>query len=229
MAPGADRSIATVGVFRNPHIPAALPLAEEIVRALRRESSGGTMDECLDDIEACLRRVNDTVERALDFAKAKPFRPRPCRLETVIADAKALAATYMRKREITWEERLEPGLPDLVADPDQLTQALVNIILNACKAMPSGGRLSLVATRDGERVALEVADAGVGIRPEDLDRIFDPFYSGYGEGAGLGLPLARRIVEAHGGSIAVRSTVGEGTVFRIELPVEPANAEHLDH
>jgi len=199
------------------------------VRVLRRGTSGKAREECLDDIEACLRRVNETVERTLNFARARPFQPRPCSLKAVIEAVKDLAATYVRKSDIAWEEEIAPGIPDLVADPDQLAQALVNLVLNGCKAMPSGGRLSLRAWPDGGRVVLEVADTGIGIPPEDLGRIFDPFYSGFGEGAGLGLPLARRIVRAHGGSISVRSTVGEGTVFRIELPLEPANAERPGH
>ncbi len=199
------------------------------VRALRRGASGKVRDECLDDIEACLRRVNDTVERTLNFARARPFQPRPCSLKSVIEAVKNLAATYVRKSDIAWEEDIAPGIPDLVADPDQLAQALVNLVLNACKAMPSGGRLSLRAWPDGKGVVVEVGDTGIGIPPQELGRIFDPFYSGFGEGAGLGLPLARRIVKAHGGSISVRSTVGEGTVFRIELPLEPDHAKRPGH
>jgi len=90
--------------------------------------------------------------------------------------------------------------------------------------MPSGGRLSVRARAEGKSVVVEVGDTGIGIPPEDLDRIFDPFYSGFGEGAGLGLPLARRIVEAHGGTVRAKSEVGQGTVFTIELPTEPPDA-----
>ena len=199
------------------------------VRALRQRPEEATHQECLDDIEACLRRIDDTIERTLNFARARPFQARRCRIEAVIENVKRLASTYVRKSDAQWEGAIEDGIPEIVADPEQLALALLNLVLNACKAMPSGGRLSVRARGDGQRVVVEVGDTGIGIRPEDLDRIFDPFYSGFGEGAGLGLPLTRRIVEAHGGAIRASSRVGQGTVFTIELPTEPPDAQRPGH
>jgi len=223
-----SQRLATIGQIatmmaheiRNPLAGISLAL-----RTLRRRPEEAMHRECVDDIEACVRRVDETIERALNFARVRPFERRRCRIEGVIENVKRLAATYVRKSEIQWEEAIEDGMPDLVADPEQLAHALLNLVLNACKAMPSGGRLSVRARAEGQKVVVEVGDTGVGIPPEDLERIFDPFYSGFGEGAGLGLPLARRIVEAHGGAIRVRSELGQGTVFTIELPTEPPDAE----
>jgi signal transduction histidine kinase len=120
---------------------------------------------------------------------------------------------------------LEPGLPPLRLDPNLLHQALLNILVNARQAMPNGGRLT-VSTRlrqdlmgKGEVVEVAIADTGLGILEEDRSRIFQPFFTTKAQGTGLGLAIAARIIEQHGGSIAVESAVGNGTTFRIVFPV----------
>ena len=207
--------------IRNPLAGMSLAL-----RTLR--TSGGDKQleaECLDDLEACLRRIDNTVSRALDFSKARPPMPRPCRLPDILAAARQLTAAYARKSRVDLHAELPAGLPELVADPDQLEQVFVNLILNACKAMPQGGRVTLRAWSDPGRILAEVADTGIGIPPEQLARVFNPFQSGFAEGVGLGLSLSKRILAAHGGAISVESTPGQGTTFRIELPLEPPHAQ----
>jgi signal transduction histidine kinase len=110
-------------------------------------------------------------------------------------------------------------VPPFAFDPDQLTQVLWNVSLNAIEAMKGQGRLRIHARREGDEVVVEVADTGPGIPPDDLRRIFEPFYSKRSGGTGLGLPIARRIVVAHGGRIDVESVVGTGTQILIRLPV----------
>lgn len=121
--------------------------------------------------------------------------------------------------------RLQPGLPSLRLDPNLVHQALLNILVNARQAMPNGGQLS-VATRhrqnlmgEGEVVELSISDTGPGILEENRSRIFQPFFTTKAQGTGLGLAIAARIIEQHGGSIAVESEVGKGTTFRIVFPV----------
>jgi two-component system NtrC family sensor kinase len=183
-----------------------------------------TRRTCHEDLAEGLRRINDTVSRALDFAKARPPEPRRCSLAGIIEEARRLTATYVRKSRVALEADLPADLPALVADPTQLEQLFVNLILNACKAMPEGGRLTIRARANARRVRTEVTDTGIGIAPEHLDRIFDPFYSRFPEGTGLGLAICQRIASAHGGVLRVRSQPGEGSTFTVELPPEPLDA-----
>ena len=185
--------------------------------------------ECVGDLDGCLQRINATVSRVLDFAKARPLDLRSCRLPDILDAARALTATYIRRSNIGLDADLPPDLPQIVADPDQLEQVYVNLILNACKAMPNGGRVAIRARANAHTLCTEVTDTGIGIEPKDMDHIFDTFYSGFGDGTGLGLPLCRRIIAAHGGTIDVQSTPGKGSTFRIELPLEPQDASSADH
>jgi len=122
-------------------------------------------------------------------------------------------------------KRFQPGLPALRLDPNLLHQALLNILINARQAMANGGQLT-VSTRlrenlggKGEAVEIAVSDTGVGILEEHRSRIFQPFFTTKARGTGLGLAIAARIVEQHGGRIEVESDAGQGTTFRIVLPV----------
>ncbi|MBL8896403.1 MAG: hypothetical protein JNM84_02190 [Planctomycetes bacterium] len=131
--------------------------------------------------------------------------------------------------ELAWE--VSPYVPALQGDRELLRQALVNLIGNAIKYTPEGGRVALEATLDGEELEIAIADTGIGIGPEDLPRIFDKFYrasqaqSSRIPGTGLGLPLARYLVESHGGRIEVSSVLGQGSTFRVRLPVLASSAE----
>jgi signal transduction histidine kinase len=120
---------------------------------------------------------------------------------------------------------IDPSLPRIHADSQQLAQVLVNLFLNAIDAMPNGGKLTVaaqIATHDHTPPALvvSVADSGIGIEKDFLPKIFQPFYTAKKRrGLGLGLPICERIVNNHGGSIEVKSRHGEGTTFTIYLPI----------
>ncbi|HET9684344.1 MAG TPA: PAS domain-containing sensor histidine kinase [Gemmatimonadaceae bacterium] len=126
---------------------------------------------------------------------------------------------------VTLREHYDPDLPEVDADPERITQVLSNVVGNALKFTPDGGRVTIRVQRGGRGVIISVADTGEGIPPEQLPRIFDRFFqvasegpNGPRHGAGLGLPIARGIVEAHGGSIRVESEPGSGSLVTIELP-----------
>jgi two-component system sensor histidine kinase HydH len=112
-------------------------------------------------------------------------------------------------------------------DPDRLTQVLLNIYLNALESMTDGGvlKIELSCDSDAGGIDIKIADTGSGIRPEDLSKIFDPYYTTKSSGTGLGLAIAHNIIEAIGGQILVESQPGQGTTFRITIP-KPVTDEH---
>jgi signal transduction histidine kinase len=115
------------------------------------------------------------------------------------------------------------------ADPEQLQQVFLNLFTNACDAMPMGGILTL-RLRAGPTVVIEIIDTGTGISPADLPRVMDTFFTTKppGSGTGLGLPICRRIVESHGGSLSIESELGKGTTVRIFLPAADEGARSHD-
>ncbi|OPY72715.1 MAG: Sensor protein ZraS [Syntrophorhabdus sp. PtaU1.Bin050] len=117
---------------------------------------------------------------------------------------------------------LSSDLPEIDADPSQLTQVFVNLIVNAIQAMPYGGTLTIRTFRERGKVSLAIEDTGVGMDEEVLQKIFTPFFTtkDVGLGTGLGLPVAHGIIAAHGGSIKIESKVGKGTTCRIQLPTK---------
>ena len=110
-------------------------------------------------------------------------------------------------------------LPEVDLDSGQIRQALLNIVLNANQSMPDGGQLSVRAYRVNDHMTIDVVDTGAGIRPDRIDKLFDLFYSTKNEGTGLGLPIAQRIINTHGGEIKIKSREGKGSTFSILLPL----------
>jgi signal transduction histidine kinase len=117
---------------------------------------------------------------------------------------------------------VEPHLPKVRADRTLLGRAVTNLIENGLHAMPEGGRLAVTVRRAGAAVELVVADTGVGMDPEALERAFEPYFSTKATGTGLGLPIARRNVELNGGTITVESGRGRGTTVTVRLPAVSA-------
>jgi signal transduction histidine kinase len=118
---------------------------------------------------------------------------------------------------------VDPSLPPHSLDPLRMSQALGNLLSNAVKFTPAGGKISVVVGRRGSDLVFRVTDTGLGIPPEDLDKIFTPFYRGaqgkrFSEGMGLGLSIARELARAHGGDLTVTSTPGQGSTFELAVP-----------
>jgi two-component system, OmpR family, sensor kinase len=167
----------------------------------------------------------------LDSEMVEP-RKEPFSLAELVQDNVQRFQLLAAEKGVELTAELAPGLPLVEADIGMIERVLENLIDNAVRFTPEGGRVSLAARRDGDRLAVVVRDSGIGIPPEDLPRVFDRFVRGGGDGtprgtgAGLGLAIARRILELHGGEIGVRSWPGEGTEVRFVLP--PAGVPESD-
>ncbi len=167
-----------------------------------------------------VRRLNALVEESLALARPPRLQPVPLAVGDVVDEVIGLVEAEAGAAGVRVERRVPAGLPALVADPDRLKQVLLNVARNGLEAMPDGGTLAFTAAATARTVTLEVADTGAGIPPEARTRIFEPFYTTKVTGLGLGLAIARRIVEAHGGSLAVEPGVARGSRFRITLPLQ---------
>jgi signal transduction histidine kinase len=178
----------------------------------------------LGDIKREVARLNELVRNFLSLAHADRGEKVPSSLAAIVEETLRLFRKEAESKGVQVETRLEPVEPMLL-DPQLVRRAFTNVVLNALRAMePDGGTLTIALERRGGpsgEVMLSVADTGCGIEPGELDRIFLPYYTTHPEGTGLGLPIARGALEAHGGRIEVSSRPGAGT--RVEL-IFPAAA-----
>ncbi len=166
-------------------------------------------------------RVRKIIRNLLDFSRRKPSWMRPADLRIPIKETIALVHGLAESSHIRIVEEY-PDLPVTVnMDHDEMKQVFINIAYNALQAMPSGGEFRVHITVQDHQVVSEFRDTGVGIAPEHLDKIFEPFFSTKesGDGTGLGLSISYRIIQNHGGMIEAASEVGQGTVFRVTLPL----------
>jgi signal transduction histidine kinase len=179
-------------------------------------------DRYLQVVADGLERIRRAVSQLLDYSSVHVTDITDCDLSRLVARTLEFLEFQITRSGIEVENRLPPLV--LPADAHKMEQVLVNLVLNAIVAMPSGGRLRFRHIADGPFLTLIVSDTGGGIPPENLEKIFDPFFTTKrsGEGTGLGLAVCRKIIEQHGGKISASSRPGEGTEFRISLPFAPA-------
>ncbi|HSJ14732.1 MAG TPA: ATP-binding protein [Longimicrobiales bacterium] len=165
------------------------------------------------------RRIAELSRRLVDLARPGDPVLRPVDLNAVIREGFELVEKQLHRSAITTRLQLDLAIPIVRADPHQLQQVLLNLLLNAERALHAGGGSVDVTTHaQGGWAAVVVSDTGPGIEAADLPRIFLPFFSRSG-GTGLGLPLARQLVHAHGGTIDVESLPGMGAKFTVRVPV----------
>lgn len=227
--------------IRNP-----LMIIRATLTSLRRDHvSAADRKEAAADIDEETTRLNNLVSDVLDFAKPIRFELAPANLNDVCRASAAAAWVGHDSSEVQLE--LDPDMPVAVTDAERMRTALVNILTNARHAVhaAAGARTShddgsadasgsvAVATRPGVivktryaagRVAITIQDFGTGISADDMSHIFDPYFTTRRKGTGLGLPIAKNIIEGLGGSITVSSTVGEGTAIRLDLPLTAEDA-----
>lgn len=173
------------------------------------------------------KRCQKIIEDLMQFARPGDAQRRPTYISALIDTTLHIMDNRLYKQKVTMARQVQPELPPLHADPQQLEQVLINLYLNALDAMPGGGTLTVGAALDGtdakQSIVITVADTGMGIDEQDLHKIFQPFYTARKKnGLGLGLPICERIAKSHGGRMEVQSKPGKGTTFTIHLPVENA-------
>jgi signal transduction histidine kinase len=191
------------------------------LQRLRAEFAPAPVDEYarfVDLMQGEVARLNAIVEEFLTLARPLPLAPAPVAVGPLVEELAALVEGQARAASITLRVAVPAPAPTVVADRDHLKQVLLNLVLNAVQATGPGGVVTLEAQAARDGVALVVADTGPGIPPDALPRIFDPYFTTKAGGLGLGLTIARRIVEAHGGTLEAESVPGQGARFRVRLP-----------
>ncbi|HSO20099.1 MAG TPA: ATP-binding protein, partial [Desulfosarcina sp.] len=199
-----------------------------IVYLQRRRSGDALVEEYTRLVSEEIDRLNLVVTEFLYFARQSPPKRAAADINRLIVATQQLFEERARQSGIRFHNQLDGGLPEMLVDPHQFEQVLVNLVINAMDALPDGGDITFTTRvlpdaagpQNGRRCRMEVMDNGIGIARAQIESIFDPFFSTKDGGTGLGLPLSLGIVENHGGSIRVASEEGVGTTVIIECPIQ---------
>jgi PAS domain S-box-containing protein len=178
----------------------------------------------LQTIVVQVERITRVMNQLLAFARRKAPDRGPLALKAIIENSVEMFQERLARSRVLVEVTAEEACPNVLADTDQMSQVMINLIMNAVHAMPDGGTLRIGLAQEKDMVKLTVADTGHGIPQEALKKIFEPFFTTkeFGKGTGLGLTVVKGIIEEHQGLIAVESAPGGGTTFTILLPMAPS-------
>ncbi|MGH7422269.1 MAG: ATP-binding protein [Candidatus Methylomirabilales bacterium] len=172
-----------------------------------------------------IRRLDRVVQGFLRFIRPEELSLRLFDLNALLKDVAALLETEWQKEGIRFAFQFDPTLPLIAADEELLRQAFLNIMLNACQAMPKGGVVNIsTEMEEWEFVKVNIADPGIGIPPEDMGKIYQLYYTTKPHGSGIGLSLVYRVVQMHNGSLETSSEVGRGTTMIVRLPVSQSRS-----
>jgi signal transduction histidine kinase len=182
----------------------------------------------LDLMETETRRTSRIVSNLLAFSRQSKMEPRSLDINRLIEQTLFLNSNLLKICGVKVEKKLDPNLPELVGTEDQLQQVFMNLVSNAAEAMEtSGGGVLKVTSKllnSEGKIQINVSDTGPGIAYVNISKLFEPFFTTKkkGKGVGLGLSVAYGIIQEHGGSIFVRSTIGNGATFQVRLPLKPS-------
>ena len=181
----------------------------------------------IEKIEAASLHAREVIKKLLTFARQVPSEQRTTDVNQVVRDSLYFFEARCAKTGIAVEYELDPGLPAICADPAQINQVLVNLVVNALQAMPDGGVLRVKTAGCDGCICLSVEDSGIGMTPDVLEQVFVPFFTtkDVGQGTGLGLPVVHGIVTSHAGAISIHSEPGRGTRVDVRLPTLPNDQE----
>ena len=182
-----------------------------------------------------IKRLDSTVKDLLNYAKPKPPHFQPLKINDILDKAVFFVYPEAKKHNVVIDAATVGEIPDVMVDPDQMQQVFLNLMINAVQAMPDGGKLKITTSKSGKdwntaedktevqsrnenTVIIRFEDTGKGMESDCIDSIFEPFFTKKSKGTGLGLSISLRIMQEHGGDIAVRSEPGRGSVFTLYLP-----------
>jgi len=203
---------------------------EQYIESLKVIAGDCLSEDAMHIVERCQKRIQnleELVEHWLDISKIEngtlTQKKEPVNLTAIIARSMEEMVPLCQRRGLEMEKEIPAGLPGIIGDEESLMRVFINIIGNATKYTPSGGRIHIGANYDDVTLTISVSDTGAGIPRDKIPFIFEPFFRGKGKedrqrGSGLGLTFCKKIVEAHEGTIEVMSEEGEGTTFKLKFP-----------
>jgi signal transduction histidine kinase len=188
---------------------------------LKKVPQEGPLQEGLEIIIHETVRCRTIIQDLLEFSRQREPQKNPAKINDIIEKAVNLLVNEFRLSHIEVKRHLSENIPETLLDENQMLQVFVNIMINAVEAIKERGAITIESRPDRarNRIVVEVTDTGCGLQPEQLDQIFEPFFSTKPKGTGLGLAVSFGIVQNHGGDIRVSSGLGEGTRFTIDMPV----------
>jgi nitrogen fixation/metabolism regulation signal transduction histidine kinase len=206
--------------LKNPLFPLQITV-ENMRRARERypDQFDEVFEESTQTLLAEIANLRIITGRFSDFAKMPPPEKQNVQLNDIAVAVEHLVSAQLESKSIQARWELNPQLPKISVDPEQIKRALQNLVLNAMDAMPAGGRLTVRTQRIGNTAIIEVSDTGAGLTPEECARLFTPYYTTKQHGTGLGLAIVQSVVSDHGGKVTVSSTPGQGATFRMELGI----------
>jgi signal transduction histidine kinase len=228
-----ERTVAEEKLTRSEHLAQLGQLAASLAHEIKNPLAGisGAIQVIRDQMEgddpkqavireilAQIGRLDATVKDLLVYARPRPPEFRPCDLVTTTQRVLKVIREAPSMRSIPVQVNAESQVPPVPVDLRQIEQLVMNLLLNAAQACKNGGDINVNISSADRRVLIEIADTGTGMTPEVRARAFEPFFTTKAKGTGLGLPICKKIVEAHGGTIALDSTSGKGTTVTVELP-----------
>jgi len=208
--------------IRNPLNAAVLQmhlLGKQVDREVQSDAARGSMRDRVSIVVGEIKRLGRLLTEFLELARPRGLAREPVAIGDVLDSVIDLHQAEASARGIGAERIDEgPAIPPVLGDREKLRQVFVNLFVNALDATESGGSVRIFTRVRGDRVVVEVRDDGKGIAEADLGRLFDPFFTTKPGGTGLGLSIVRKILEQHGGTVVLRSSVGSGTTVEVELP-----------
>jgi signal transduction histidine kinase len=204
---------------------------EKSISLLLEKSAGEisqTQNQFLGIAERNLKRLTLLINDLLDLtkleAKKMELQRSPASIEKVISESLESMEVWAKTKSLVLESKLQPGLPQVNIDSNRMTQVVINLLNNAIKFTPAGGKISVEAGFDQKEIRVSVADTGIGIEEKDLKKVFDKFFQTKADapddiaGTGIGLAIVKEIVELHGGRVWAESRQGEGAKFIFTIP-----------
>lgn len=189
-----------------------------------------TFERLADQLKSEVKRINRHITDFLNYSRPSALELEPLDLRAQVEDAMRVITGQAAESGIDTNLDEQGKIPLVVADKDSLRSVFTNLLINSLEAIDGGGgSVGIKLAAEGDRVRVEINDTGRGIAPEDIAKIFEPYYSTKETGTGLGLAIVKKAIDDHGGSISVSSKLGSGTTFTIILPTKPERGEGQNH